>query len=278
MILFFVCFDERSCRNIPDDANDITTETSSVEGLDSVVIQTFPVFVYRDVKNLQKSYDIKGTVLKCVVCLSEFRDEDMLRLLPCHHAFHPHCIGTWFVSSSTCPVCRSDLKTLNKVTGTAPLNASDVVISLYEDDENHSEATSMVVSETEHEGISLVRNSEHVTDGINPDSEMNFVNASENRTRYISQPIGKLLRSYTTGHSLIQENGERYTLRLPDDARKDILSGKLNCRSASGGSSHCGCNGSCCEGSSNRGRNYMTFVSERWAMAPQSVARSSSTV
>ncbi|MCL7039444.1 hypothetical protein MKW94_028109 [Papaver nudicaule] len=138
----------------------------------------------------------------------------MLRLLPCHHAFHPRCIDTWFISSSTCPVCRSDLKTMNTVTGTAPLIANDVVITVYEDDENRSEETTMVVYETLHEEISLVQNSEQVTDGINPDNEMNFANASENRTRYISQPLGKLLRSHTTGHSLIRENSERYQMTL----------------------------------------------------------------
>ncbi|MCL7038339.1 hypothetical protein MKW94_002200 [Papaver nudicaule] len=105
MILVFICFAWRRIRDVLDDPDDDTTETSSVEGLDSVVIQTFPVFVYRDVKNLKKSHDIKGTALECAICLTPH--EDMLRLLPCHHAFHPHCIDIWFRSSSTCPVCRS---------------------------------------------------------------------------------------------------------------------------------------------------------------------------
>nr|XP_009588993.1 RING-H2 finger protein ATL46-like isoform X2 [Nicotiana tomentosiformis] len=43
----------------------------------------------------------------CAVCLCEFSEHDKLRLLPlCSHAFHIHCIDTWLLSNSTCPLCR----------------------------------------------------------------------------------------------------------------------------------------------------------------------------
>ncbi|KAI3977043.1 hypothetical protein MKX01_034022 [Papaver californicum] len=97
-------------------------------GLDPKVIETFPVIAYSDVKKIK---NIKGTVLEnCAVCLNEFGDEDMLRLLPCHHVFHPNdadCIDGWFASHSTCPVCRFDYKPTDF--GISP-NAGDAVIDL----------------------------------------------------------------------------------------------------------------------------------------------------
>lgn len=73
-------------------------------GLDQSLIETLPIFYYKDI--------IMGGFFKepfdCAVCLCEFSDTDVLRLLPlCSHAFHIHCIDTWLLSNSTCPLCRS---------------------------------------------------------------------------------------------------------------------------------------------------------------------------
>ncbi|KAF8115792.1 hypothetical protein N665_0025s0240 [Sinapis alba] len=49
---------------------------------------------------------IDGT--DCSVCLSEFEDDEALRLLPkCSHAFHISCIDTWLLSHKNCPLCRA---------------------------------------------------------------------------------------------------------------------------------------------------------------------------
>ncbi|XP_051136743.1 RING-H2 finger protein ATL47-like [Andrographis paniculata] len=70
-------------------------------GLDQSVIDALPVFRYRDVAGANEPFD-------CAVCLSEFSDTDcLLKLIPsCSHAFHMHCIETWLLSNSTCPLCR----------------------------------------------------------------------------------------------------------------------------------------------------------------------------
>ncbi|KAI5002529.1 hypothetical protein ZWY2020_027179 [Hordeum vulgare] len=46
----------------------------------------------------------------CAICLSDVdsRDEGAVTL-PCSHAFHTGCIGTWFHRASTCPTCRLDI-------------------------------------------------------------------------------------------------------------------------------------------------------------------------
>ncbi|KAF5734742.1 RING-H2 finger protein ATL46-like [Tripterygium wilfordii] len=72
-------------------------------GLDQSFIDALPVFYYRDIVGLKEPFD-------CPVCLSEFSDQDKLRLLPlCSHAFHIYCIDTWLLSNSTCPLCRGTL-------------------------------------------------------------------------------------------------------------------------------------------------------------------------
>ncbi|KAH0731041.1 hypothetical protein KY290_002071 [Solanum tuberosum] len=47
---------------------------------------------------------------ECAVCLSEFQEDENLRLLPkCSHAFHLPCIDTWLKSHPNCPLCRANV-------------------------------------------------------------------------------------------------------------------------------------------------------------------------
>uniref|UniRef100_A0A1D1YIU7 RING-type E3 ubiquitin transferase n=1 Tax=Anthurium amnicola TaxID=1678845 RepID=A0A1D1YIU7_9ARAE len=72
-------------------------------GVDQSFIDALPVFPYGAVTGAKDPFD-------CAICLCEFDPDDKLRLLPrCSHAFHLHCIDTWLLSHSTCPICRSSL-------------------------------------------------------------------------------------------------------------------------------------------------------------------------
>nr|ACU20417.1 unknown [Glycine max] len=72
-------------------------------GLDQAFMDALPVFLYKDIIGLKEPFD-------CAVCLCQFSEQDMLRLLPlCNHAFHIDCIDTWLLSNSTCPLCRGSL-------------------------------------------------------------------------------------------------------------------------------------------------------------------------
>lgn len=66
---------------------------------------------------------VEGTC--CSVCLSEFEEEDTLRLLPnCKHAFHISCIDTWLRSHTNCPLCRAGIAD-NSVDTPSPEENSD---------------------------------------------------------------------------------------------------------------------------------------------------------
>lgn len=72
-------------------------------GLQSSVINAITVFRYQKVAGL-----VEGT--ECSVCLSEFQEDETLRLLPkCSHAFHIPCIDTWLRSHTNCPMCRAPI-------------------------------------------------------------------------------------------------------------------------------------------------------------------------
>ncbi|KAF1890399.1 hypothetical protein Lal_00031589, partial [Lupinus albus] len=61
---------------------------------------------------------------ECSVCLSEFQEDESLRLLPkCHRAFHLPCIDTWLASHTNCPMCRAPIVTnLTRIPSLMPNN------------------------------------------------------------------------------------------------------------------------------------------------------------
>ncbi|XP_073126521.1 uncharacterized protein [Henckelia pumila] len=70
-------------------------------GLDPSVISSIAIVKYEKGGGL-----IEGT--DCSVCLSEFQENESLRLLPkCNHAFHIPCIDTWLRAHTNCPMCRA---------------------------------------------------------------------------------------------------------------------------------------------------------------------------
>ncbi|KAG4999503.1 hypothetical protein GYH30_020487 [Glycine max] len=74
-------------------------------GLQQAVITAITVCKYKKDEGL-----IEGT--ECSVCLSEFQEDESLRLLPkCNHAFHLPCIDTWLRSHTNCPMCRAPIVT-----------------------------------------------------------------------------------------------------------------------------------------------------------------------
>lgn len=46
--------------------------------------------------------------VECCICCEEFKSDDELRSLPCHHFFHRRCVDPWLNErTGTCPVCRT---------------------------------------------------------------------------------------------------------------------------------------------------------------------------
>nr|XP_043633625.1 putative RING-H2 finger protein ATL71 [Erigeron canadensis] len=83
-------------------------------GLDDDVLLAFPMFIYSDATIAQKgdnamtTIDTKCLPSGCSICLADYKQADVVRLLPeCRHLFHVKCIDTWLKVHPTCPVCRN---------------------------------------------------------------------------------------------------------------------------------------------------------------------------
>lgn len=87
-------------------------------GLEQPLIDSITVCPYKTGDGLIESTD-------CSVCLSEFQDGELVRLLPkCCHAFHLPCIDTWLRSHLNCPLCRAPIVAPALPPAAAPVEAA----------------------------------------------------------------------------------------------------------------------------------------------------------
>ncbi|KAF8411404.1 hypothetical protein HHK36_003953 [Tetracentron sinense] len=252
-------------------------------GLDPAVIEMFPTFLYSVVKGLKIG---KGT-LECAVCLNEFEDDETLRLLPkCDHVFHPECIDAWLASHTTCPVCRANLV---PEPGEVAVATIQIPYSNGETDEENSRSH---IGDSPNQVLLRVtedQNRDLQAPDVKNNCQIPFQNRPPRSGSIRTRFSGKFPRSHSTGHSVVQpgENCERFTLRLPEDIRKQIVNGSLSRTTSciafpTEGSSRRGYRNSW-EGSS-RGKNYQyqqfgrfdrKAKSDRWtfSMAPPFFSR-----
>lgn len=47
---------------------------------------------------------------KCVICITNLKEKEMVKSLKCGHFFHPLCIDPWLKGKDECPVCRQKVK------------------------------------------------------------------------------------------------------------------------------------------------------------------------
>ncbi|WOL03096.1 RING-H2 finger protein ATL70-like [Canna indica] len=73
-------------------------------GLDEATLMSYPKVLYAQAKLEEK----RTTATCCSICLADYKETDVLRLLPeCGHLFHVDCVDPWLKSHPTCPICRS---------------------------------------------------------------------------------------------------------------------------------------------------------------------------
>ncbi|XP_067900117.1 E3 ubiquitin-protein ligase RNF130-like isoform X2 [Heterodontus francisci] len=54
----------------------------------------------------------------CAVCIEGYKSNDVVRILPCKHVFHKHCVDPWLNEHCTCPICKLNiLKALGMLVG-----------------------------------------------------------------------------------------------------------------------------------------------------------------
>ncbi|KAE8037967.1 hypothetical protein FH972_010516 [Carpinus fangiana] len=102
LLIIFDCTRLRFPHNRPSHRNSGRNLTTIEEGVDEATLSSYPKLLYSQVK--------KGssTASCCSICLVDYRETDMLRLLPdCAHLFHLNCVDPWIRKHPTCPICRN---------------------------------------------------------------------------------------------------------------------------------------------------------------------------
>ncbi|XP_058100188.1 RING-H2 finger protein ATL67-like [Magnolia sinica] len=86
---------------VTEDNDNDEREDHPVPGLDLAAINSYPKFSFCNSK------DHAGDSI-CSICLCDYRDGEMLRMLPdCRHFFHLCCVDAWLRLNASCPVCRT---------------------------------------------------------------------------------------------------------------------------------------------------------------------------
>ncbi|XVE49510.1 hypothetical protein DITRI_Ditri01bG0088200 [Diplodiscus trichospermus] len=149
-------------------------------GLQPSIINSIAVCKYKRGEGL-----VEGT--ECSVCLTEFEEDETLRLLPkCSHAFHIPCIDTWLRSHTNCPMCRAPIvsNTANNGPSSSEVNTEDLgvreeaqVVNVEDDGEPQRESeagTSEIRNRSDEEDELAVENKRNTgessggEDGIQP--------------------------------------------------------------------------------------------------------------
>ncbi|KAL5198505.1 hypothetical protein ABZP36_002017 [Zizania latifolia] len=74
-------------------------------GIDGATLEALPAVVYGEAGKAETG---ATTQTCCPVCLENYSDSDVLRVLPdCGHLFHRECVDLWLRQRPTCPVCRT---------------------------------------------------------------------------------------------------------------------------------------------------------------------------
>ncbi|CAJ1931132.1 unnamed protein product [Sphenostylis stenocarpa] len=198
---------------------------SPYRGLDPSLLSTFPTFLYATVKDLRKE---KKYSLECAICLVEFDDDSMLRLLTaCCHVFHQECIDLWLRSHKTCPFCRMDLETASNADMQKPHEQNEENV-----EEERSEHVCIDVNEGHGDA-----GPNSCGEGHNDGGEGGSMSVSMQREKFAST------RSHSTGHSIVlvregdegrdYDNDDKYTLRLPEHVAIKIFKGHNYSKSCS---------------------------------------------
>ncbi|KAK6119292.1 hypothetical protein DH2020_046965 [Rehmannia glutinosa] len=131
----------------------------NTNGLDESMIKNITVCKYKKGDGL-----IEGT--ECAVCLSEFQENESLRLLPkCSHAFHLPCIDMWLKNNSNCPLCRANVVALAHTSSALGMNTCEIrrpedLVLVVDDPQRHFNEQIVVISgDEDREGVGEFRRS-----------------------------------------------------------------------------------------------------------------------
>lgn len=182
-------------------------------GLDPLIISAFPTFKYSSVREYQR----ENYPLECAICLCEFKDENVLRLLTkCYHVFHQDCIDLWLGSHKSCPCCRCKLDTPIESPEKSPVSHNSASMNETRENDSHGDSVAIDINDNnENTDETESKKENHVAIEVDPNS------GEDQRTETCK-------RSKSTGHSIASNNNglandDRFKLRLPQDVQVKLI-------------------------------------------------------
>ncbi|KAI3869175.1 hypothetical protein MKX03_028781 [Papaver bracteatum] len=220
-------------RSNAQNSNNVVINKS--QGLDPSIVSSFPTFVFSSVKSHRQE---RSSILECAVCLSEFNDDDIIRLITmCNHSFHPECIDLWLESHTTCPVCRLNLDPSEK--------SPEIILEVNDTTTGTTTATTMAHEDEQETDHTEENNNYHHVIFVNDEQIHGTGDGDEEEERKRKRrrqnecvscgdtggrdeehvgPTDKFSRSHSTGHS-IKSGDDRFTLRLPEHVKETLYRG-----------------------------------------------------
>lgn len=55
---------------------------------------------------------ISNESAQCSICLTDYTEDDKVKILPCKHHFHCNCVDEWFLVDDICPLCKKPINIL----------------------------------------------------------------------------------------------------------------------------------------------------------------------
>lgn len=168
-------------------------------GVEEALIKSIAVFKY-------KKGDGSIGEADCSVCLSEFQEDESLRLLPkCNHAFHVYCIDRWLKSHSSCPNCRADV-TFFASSSLPPHRASD-------HESSRNDGTGNAVTDTDRRGpepenVMQSESFRNYSDLGDSHTEDIVIEIREERRQHIRRSVSMDTSSHTRIIDIMQMNQE----------------------------------------------------------------------
>ncbi|KAJ6325696.1 hypothetical protein OIU76_012724 [Salix suchowensis] len=106
---------DSSARTATNQVGSISTDHDFIVmelGLEEATLASYPKLLYSKAR-LEPRGNIDPLPSCCSICLGDYKDSDVLRLLPdCGHVFHLKCVDCWIRRHPTCPICRNSCSSM----------------------------------------------------------------------------------------------------------------------------------------------------------------------
>ena len=91
--------------NLINNLNDVRINhgNNNQDDISKIFLQ-LPEYKITNIQKISKEFN------HCIICLDDFRLNDILIYLPCFHPFHKECIFKWLKRNVNCPICLLDIK------------------------------------------------------------------------------------------------------------------------------------------------------------------------